>query len=159
MPPRGSDNVKRQLISEPDKNYIKNLRQNATYKGSPKHKLTPHVFGLEPFSGKRGDATLCDKHAGFSKNDVALIPQVMDRGLQAGLVGENGVIWAVADNGWIFEARITIPGQFEFHGYPVRASEAIAQRIYERFTEWAHNNGGQKACNAAANCKALYGFK
>lgn len=87
------------------------------------------------------------------------IPSIVDRGLKAGLVGENGILWAIADNGWIYEARITIRGQTEYHGYPVRSSEAVAQLVYERFTEWAHNHGDQRARDAATNCKHLYGFK
>lgn len=159
MPARRSNNEKRRLLSEQAPNHIQDLRRNVRYQGSSKHKRHPHLYGLDPFRGKRGDETLCDRDAGFQHKDMASMPKMIDRGLQAGLVGENGVLWAIADNGWIYEARITIPGQSEYHGYPVRASEAIAQPVYERFTEWAHNHGDQSARRAATNCKHLYGFK
>ena len=63
------------------------------------------------------------------------------------------MIWAVADNGWIYEARLTNVGQTEYHGYPVRDSEPIAEPVYRRFAEWAHTSGDQGACLAAENCK------
>ena len=41
------------------------------------------------------------------------------RGLQAGLIGKGcRIIWAVADNGWIFEGRRTNVATNEYHGYP-----------------------------------------
>lgn len=84
---------------------------------------------------------------------------MLKRGLQAGLVGENDIIWAVADDGWIYEARITNVIQNEYHGYPVRSTEPIAEMVCERFMDWAQNNGNQTALQAANNCKKLYGFK
>ena len=84
---------------------------------------------------------------------------MIQRGLQAGLVGENGIIWAVADNGWIFEARITNVGKSEYHGYPVRSSEPIAEKVYERFSEWANKHGNQLARQAVQQSMNLYGFR
>ena len=159
MPARRSDNDKRRLLSGPDTERIQELRQNIRYQGSSKHKQHPHLYDLEPFHGKRGDETLCDRDANFGTEQMATVPQMIDRSIQAGLLGENGMLWAVADNGWIYEARLTNAGQFEYHGYPVRASEAIARPVYERFTEWAQTHGDPSACRAATNCRQLYGFK
>ena len=83
---------------------------------------------------------------------------MINRGLQAGLVGDNGIIWAVANNGWIYEARVTNIGQNVYHGYPVRSSEPIAELVYRRFTNWAQHHGNQTARRAAENCKELYRF-
>lgn len=159
VPARRSNNDKRRLLAAPTQQYLQKLRQDVRYIGSPKHKELPHLYGLQPFLGRRGDATLCDRDAGFNVGAMSSIPAIIDRGLEAGLVGTNGMIWGVADDGWIFEARITIPGQTEYHGYPVRPSEAIAQPVYERFVKWAQSHGGQTDRQAAANCKQLYGFR
>ena len=157
VPVRNSNNDKRRMLSNPDPNYVNQLKQHVRYQGSSKHKRSPHAYGLPTFSGKRGDATLCDKDAGFQ--NIQAIPQLIKRGLDAGLVGEQGIIWAIADDGWIFEARITNRGTTEYHGYPVLPSEPIAEKVYKRFSEWAEQFGNQSARQAAVRCKDLYGFK
>ena len=140
LPARRSNNDKRRLLADPDPDYIAQLRQDITYQGSSKHKQNPHLYGLTPFQGNRGDATLCDRDANFGPTHLRSIPRMIRRGLQAGLVGENGIIWAVADNGWIYEARITNVGQTEYHGYPVRSTEPIAEIVYKRFKENGSRN-------------------
>jgi len=90
---------------------------------------------------------------------MGTIPDMIERSLQAGLVGKNGMVWAIADNGWIYEARVTNFDRTEYHGYPVRDSEAIAQPVYERFAKWARDQGDERASLAAENCKRLYGFR
>ncbi len=154
-----SNNDKRRLMSNPDPEYIAQLREDITYQGSSKHKKNPHLFGLTPFQGDRGDATLCDRDANFQLANHESIPQIIQRALHAGLVGEHGIIWAVADNGWIYEARLTNIAQTEYHGYPVRSTEPIAELVYERFRDWAQENGNQMARHAARQCKTLYGFR
>lgn len=84
---------------------------------------------------------------------------MIQRALQAGLVGENGIVWAVADNGWIYEARITNVGQSEYHGYPVRSTEPIAEMVYNRFRDWVEVHGNQMARQAVQQCRTRYGFR
>ena len=159
LPARRSNNDKRRLIPNPAPDYIAQLRQNITYQGSSKHKQNPLLYGLPLFQGNRGDATLCDRDANFQPANLNSIPRMIQRGLQAGLVGENGIIWAVADNGWIYEARITNVGKTEYHGYPVRSTEPIAELVYGRFREWVEGHGNQSAHQAVQHCKTLYGFR
>ncbi len=127
------------------------------YKGSPKHKRNPRNFGLEPFQGDRGDATLCDVHANFQPADMPTIPALIKRGLRAGLLGTN--LWTVGDDGWIFQGSLTNAVQSEYHGYPVRPSEAIAEPVYRRFRAWADAEGDDGDKLAACNCAALYRFR
>ena len=157
LPASNSNNDKRRLLPNPDQRCVSQLKQKIWYQGYSKHKRTPHIYGLPPFRGKRGDETLCDRDAGF--RNISAIPQMIQRGLDAGLVGTNGMIWALADDGWIFEARVTNRTTMEFHGYPVRPTEAIAEQVHKRFSEWADQSGNQLARQAAARCKTLYGFK
>ena len=102
---------------------------------------------------------------GFQPGDMAIIRGLVIRGLSAGLIGsrvEDGVpsiLWTVSDQGWIFEARITNIGRAEYHGYPVRPSEAIADLVYARFSTWARLHGGDSDRQAAVNCQALHGFR
>jgi hypothetical protein len=119
---------------------------------------------LPVFAGRRGDETLCDRHAGFAPDDWRAIPVLMARGINAGLIGktESGgvptILWIVSDEGWIFEARITNTGLADYHGYPVRPSESISEPVYRRFRDWANAAGSELDRRAAANCRSLYGF-
>lgn len=159
LPPRQSNNNKRRLLKNPSQDYIAHLQENVTYEGSPKHKQNPRLYGLEPFLGSRGDATLCDRDANFQPEDFAQLNEMIRKGLQAELVGENNIFWVVADSGWIYEARVTNIEQFQYHGYPVRDTEPIAELVYQRFAEWVHRYGDQASRLAVQNCKTLYGFK
>jgi hypothetical protein len=86
------------------------------------------------------------------------------RGIAAGLIGKveiQGVptmLWTISDQGWIFEARITNVGLADYHGYPVRPSESIAEQVYNQFKDWAGAQGGDADRRAVVNCCALYGF-
>ena len=159
LPARRSNNDKRRLMSDPAPSYIEQLQQNINYQGSSKHKKNPHLYVRPPFQGNRGDATLCDRDANFQPVDLDSIPKLIQRGIEARLVGENGMIWAVANDGWIYEARTTNAGKTEYHGYPVRSTEPIAVMVYNRFRDWAAGNGDGLARQAVQRCKTRYGFK
>ena len=159
LPPRRSENTKRRLLQAPSNILIANMSNSVTYKGSPKHKRHPHLYGLPPVSGPRGDATLCDGHAGFSPLQMSVISAMILRGLRAGLIGYGNLIWTVADDGWIFEGRQTNVATNEYHGYPLRPSEAIAELVYRRFSAWAKDHGTIQDQLAAKACKNRYGFR
>lgn len=156
---RRSDNNKRRLIAVPDPDVIKRLLCEVRYVGSSKHKANPHRFGLPPFLGERGDASLCDALAGFRPQDMEHIPRLLERSIEAGLLGKSQMIWTIGDNGWIYECRKTNPAQAEYHGYPVRASEPIAKLLFLRFKSWADQYGTNEDKQAAIRCRALYGFR
>ena len=158
VPPRSSDNVKRALIEQPDPSHLAALRSTIHYAGHPKHKRNPHLYGLGNFNGQRGDETLCDEHGGFTKKDMPLIPSLLQRGIDAELVGER-MVWTVADDGWIFEARLTNRDTNEYHGYPVRPSEAISELVYKRFAIWAVAHGSALDQMAMSNCAQRYGIR
>ena len=164
LPPRISDNDKRRLRITPSQTLIAKLLGMCTYGGSSKHKANPRAFGLPPYQKPRGDETLCDSHANFQPDQMNSIGALLSRGMRAGLIGAvetrgiPSILWTIADNGWIFEGRVSNPAQAVYHGYPVRPSEAIAELVYGRFADWACSCGGVDDRTAAANCKALYGF-
>jgi hypothetical protein len=143
---RSSDNDKRRLRDPiPPRDWLTSLADRASFQGSSKHKLDPRAFGLEPFTGSREDATYCDGHALFSPRDLDRIPSLLQRGILSGLIGHNCVqgdptiLWTVDDNGWIYEARITIPGQAVYHGYPVLGTEAIARLVLARYVQHVYD--------------------
>jgi hypothetical protein len=117
------------------------LASRAVYNGISKHKGEPLKFGMPLYTGRRGDESLCDQHAGFEPGDWSTNPDLLARGIAAGLIGKvesQGVptmLWTVSDQGWIFEARVTNVGLADYHGYPVRPSESIAEQVYSRFKD------------------------
>lgn len=156
---RKSDNEKRRLWPDPPQSVIERMLNTVWYHGSSKHKLHPHLFDLPPFLGSRGDATLCDD-ADFDPDDMKDVPMLLRRGIRAGLIGHTGrLLWTVADDGWIFEARETNHATGEYHGYPVLRSEAIAQKVFRRFSRWANAQGDATERSASAFCKLRYVFR
>jgi hypothetical protein len=156
---RRPDNVKRRLLSVPESELLQRLMDSARYRGSFRHKKHPLAFGLEISPGSaRGDATLCDEHAGFTPAKASTIPMLVQRGLRAGLVGRGNLIWTVGDDGWIFEGRPTNVVTSEYHGYPVLEGESIARLVYKRYSEWARTLGSNRDRNAAEQCKIRYRF-
>ncbi len=155
---RRPDNVKRRLLAAPADELLEHLLSSVSYKGSEKHKMHPLAFGLSISAGSKGDATLCDEHAGFTSDKARTIPGLVERGLRAGLVGHGNLIWTVGDDGWIFEGRPTNVVTSEYHGYPVLDWESIARPVYNRYSEWAHTSGSRRDRIAAEQCKSKYGF-
>ena len=151
--------MKRRLLSEPGGELLERLRESVHYRCSEKHKKDPLAFELNISPGSaRGDATLCDEHAGFTPAKLRSIRRLIERGLRAGLVGRGHLIWTVGDDGWIFEGRPTNVVTFEYHGYPVLEWEAIARPIYDRYSEWARAFGSDRDRIAAEHCRIRYGF-
>ena len=134
------------------------MLNNVHYLGSPKHKLHPHLFGLPPFNGERGDATLCDE-ADFEPSQMDEVSMLIRRGIRAGLIGyTQRIIWTVADDGWFFVAREANRDTAEFHGYPILPSEAIARAVFNRFSVWVQEQGTDKEQSACDSCRFRYGF-
>src|ERR1700730_19028442 len=139
LPPRNSDNMKRRLDISILAVEARARYGTAIYKGSSKHEQNPHIFGLEPFRGRRGDRTLCDRHASFLPPDLKRVGALLERALRPPLVGSH--LWTVDDNGWIYELAVTNSTTNEHHGYPLRPSEAIAEVIFRHFYKWAFESG------------------
>ena len=157
IPPRSNENRMRKFFDIMSTEQLTTSLARMKYEGSPKHKQNPHLFGLEPFRGERGDRTLCDAHARFSQDDFARLPRLLERAQAASLVGN--FIWTVDDNGWIYELAVTNVGQNQYHGYPVRPSEAIAEKVFIRFRDWAALHGSAQDKAAAQACQSFYGFR
>jgi hypothetical protein len=141
------------------------LSRPLRYQGIPKHKKEPRRFGLPNYEGKRGDETQCDEHAGFHPSQIEDVVPMLRRGLRAGLIGDvlqqgcPKIIWTIANTGWIFEARLTNSGLAEYHGYPVRPTEAIAEPVFRRFEDWSTLQNEAEDRSAMEAYRNLYGFE
>lgn len=161
-PPRRPGKPPHLADSAPGEMQLAALANAATYKGSSKHKSNPLQFGLEPCSQMRGDATTCDGDAGFSPQEMQYVRNWMTRGIKAGLVSDGApprALWAVADSGWIFVARLTNATTAEYHGYPLLPGTPGAELIYHRFKEWVASHRQFRNSAALQDCKAIYGIK
>jgi hypothetical protein len=141
---RSSDNDPRQLRDPPPTPLARKLlAAKATFVEYSKHKKNPSAYGLKPWQGDQEDPSYCDEHAGFHKVDLARAPMLLKRGIEAGLFGhaskkgDPSRLWAVDDNGWIYEAQITNPGYAQYHAYPVQPTEVIARKVISRYADYA----------------------
>lgn len=147
---RRSNNDKRELVENiPSLANRQALVNRVTYEPHSKHKSRPRAFGLEPLGAVSEDATYCDGHAGFEPQDTNRIPQLVWRGITAGLIGakqaqgDPKVIWTVDDNGWVYEARLTMPSRAVYHGYPLLPGDAMAIKVISRFSRWVLGDGSE----------------
>ena len=146
-------------MADPAAPLVERLLDTVRYEGSSKHKRHPQSFGLEPFNGERDDATLCDE-ADFQPDQADEIPTLIQRGIRAGLIGHTArLLWTVADDGWIFEARETNRETAQFHGYPVLPEESIARLVFDRFVTWANDRGTPADRSAVTACRLRYDFR
>lgn len=142
LQPRLSENEKRDLSPTlPSMDDRADLRARATYAGYAKHKRDPYAWGLEPFHGRAPDRTFCED-SGFGIADQVRIPQLLRRGIDAGLFGDlirqgdPTMLWTLDDDGWIYELRQTIPGRAVYHGYPLLPTNALGRKVIARFESW-----------------------
>jgi hypothetical protein len=123
------------------------LSERVTYGCYSKHKFNPTAYKLSPYAGQDEERTYCDGHARFGKGDLERIPALLVRGVMLGLwsAQANGdapsLLWTIDESGWIFELRITNPGQAQYHGYPVLPSDAFARHVLVRAREVFNKEG------------------
>lgn len=103
------------------------LHSHATYEGVPYHKRSPGDFGLEPPASPRPDKTLCDE-ANVTQRSmaIALLARAIDGGLVSESEGEQGFpkqLWAVDEQGQVFEAMYGGSRPGSYHGYPIRRND------------------------------------
>ena len=146
----------------PARTALQGLAERARFQPWEKHKLHPRRFGLPLYNGIDEDRTFCDGDADFEPRDYQRIPNWLRQGILAGLISENDIngdpqlIWAITEAGWIFEGRITIPGQAVYHGYPVLPNEAIAADVLSRCERTLLQGRHQDMAQALAACRRRY---
>lgn len=109
------------------------LRKVARYEGSPHHKTNPGDFGLVPPSAPRQDKTRCDE-AGVFRRSVAqkLLAAAIERGIASEATATDGLpkqLWAVNESGQVFEAMYGGSQPGCYHGYPIRRSDPLFEKI------------------------------
>lgn len=111
--------------------------QQLAYGGNPEHKKKPNDYGLTPSMHPRPGKTLCDASGPLPKRDALLL---LKNGAMRGMMSErlNGEvpqnIWAVSDQGPVYEAQIENAARCTYHGYPMPSEDDFRAVI---LGEWA----------------------
>lgn len=138
------------------------LAEKANFGPYSKHKKNPSAYKLQPYAGEDEDPTYCDDDAKFMPDDMKRAPELLVRGIQAGLFGDKtnkgdpSLLWTVDDNGWIYEARITNPGYGGYHAYPVLRHEAIARKVLARYRDYVENADKPELKASLKNAESRY---
>jgi len=145
---RSRNNANRRLIATlPDLMSRQTLSAQVKYGAYAKHKYNPTAYKLKPYAGQDEERTYCDAHAKFGKENHHRIPALLIRGVMLGLWSAQNnqnapsLLWTPDESGWIFELRMTNPGQLQYHGYPVLPGDAFARHVLLRAREVAFDTG------------------
>lgn len=119
------------------KQELEGLVARVSYEGSSLHKLTPGNYGFVPPTNPRPTKSPCDDRRTVLKEEASAL---MVAGVRAGMVsafageGVPKYIWAVDDDGEVYEAK-TSPGQeTAYHGYRLGDNEKQLKKMI--LQEW-----------------------
>ena len=108
----------------------------ATYRPSPYHKSGSSAAGLQSAPAPRPDKTVCDRPTpGRGRNAADLLRS----GFRRGMVSEQRrgdwpqKVWAVDEEGIVYEAQLGNLETGEYHGYPMKQDDSFAGFIRD---EW-----------------------
>ena len=112
------------------------MERTATYRPSPYHKSKSSGPGLPAIPSPRPDKTICDGPTAEGSQDAAeLLKSAFRRGMvsrqRRGSWPQN--VWAVDDEGMVYEAQLGNLETGEYHGYPMKQDDGFTSFIGE---EW-----------------------
>jgi hypothetical protein len=113
------------------------LLAKARYGGSANHKLHPGDYGFTPPQNPRPSKSPCDELRSVLAEEAR---HLFRRGVELGMVSSfanDGVpkyVWAVDEDGEVYEAKIKSGQEAEYHGYRLSDDDA-AMRAYV-LKEW-----------------------
>lgn len=105
------------------------FEQRVRYRGNPMHKRYPENYQLTPPAAPRFGKTLCDERRRISKEEAEML---LLAGIRKSLYSsrmKNGYprhIWAVGEDGFVFEASLDDSERGTYHGYPLASAQRCA---------------------------------
>lgn len=114
---------------------------DAQYGGNPEHKMNPGDYGLTPPASPRPGKTLCDSERDLLRAEALTL---LRSGLQRGVVSaqmRNGWpqnVWAVSENGEVFESQLENQATGTYHGYPMPEDDDFRELVLQ---EWRSREG------------------
>lgn len=119
-----------------DGSELARMETMATYRPSPYHKFGSSAAGLQSAPAPRPDKTICDRPtSGRGRNALDLLRS----GFRRGMVSEQRRgdwpqnVWAVDEEGVVYEAQLGNLEAGEYHGYPMKQDDSFAGFIRD---EW-----------------------
>jgi hypothetical protein len=124
MKKRNGFNRKRRIasIGSWDANEKEERALTAKYGGNSEHKKSPSDYGLIPPANPRPGKTLCDGEKPLFKAEAE---RLLASGFRKGMISEQmrdgwpQNVWAVSDDGQVYEAQLENGVQGIYHGYPI----------------------------------------
>ena len=99
------------------------------YRGNPLHKKFPEDYKLTPPAKPTPGKTLCDKYKRISKMEAeGLLRMAIRKGIFDPRL-DNGFprkVWAVDEEGYVYEARLDDREHGTYHGYPLASTQRSA---------------------------------
>ena len=118
---KGSGPARRIAADGPlDRQTAAALLARCRYVGAAFHKLKPADYGLTPPSAPRPGKSVCDDKRYLGKAEAeALLEAGIGRGLVSAFTLDTvpKYIWAVDDDGEVYEAKAKPPRETGYHGY------------------------------------------
>ena len=115
---------------------LAHMETMATYRPSPYHKSGSSAAGLQSVPALRPDKTICDRPTSGSARNAA---DLLKSGFSRGMVSERRRgdwpqnVWAVDEEGIVYEAQLGNLVTGEYHGYPMKQDDSFASFIRD---EW-----------------------
>ncbi|EHQ07556.1 hypothetical protein [Leptonema illini] len=127
---RQSSNPRRRLCDQSNygADYLNGLAERVRYTGSAHHKKNPVEYGfsrMEP----RPEKSICDVNRRLAPREAA---SLLKAGIQMCMMSEpDGTgfpkfIWAVNNEGEVFEAKTDRNGSGCYHGYPLDSEDEMS---------------------------------
>lgn len=116
---------------------IEALGKRVQYVGSALHKLHPGDYGFTPSHNPRPSKSACDDLRPVLRDEAI---RLFKSGLDLGMVSQfdpGGVpkyIWAVGEDGQVYEAKTKPDTEIAYHGYRLGDDEREMRRYI--LTEW-----------------------
>ena len=115
-----------------DRVQLRRMETTARYRPSPYHKTRP-LSGRQPVApAPRPDKTICDSpSAGTCPNAIELLRAGFRRGMVSRQIrrGWPRNVWAVDEDGVVYEAQLSNAETGEYHGYPMKQGDGFAAFI------------------------------
>ena len=120
-------------VGEVSREELNRMENTASYRPSPYHKSSG---GPETDAAPRPDKTICDGPAtGGHRKPLLLLRAGIRRGMVSRQTrrGWPRQVWAVGDDGVVYEGQLSNEQTGEYHGYPMKKGDGFAGFIGE---EW-----------------------
>lgn len=115
-----------------DRVQLRRMEKTARYCPSPYHKTRPLSGHWLAAPTPRPDKTICDgPSAGSHRNAIELLMAGFRRGMVSRQVrrGWPRNVWAVDEDGVVYEAQLSNEETGEYHGYPMKQGDGFAAFI------------------------------